>query len=42
MPLLFDMPLDQLQAYEGTNPKPSDFDAFWDRGLSLFYFLAEL
>ncbi|MBN2984290.1 MULTISPECIES: acetylxylan esterase [Cohnella] len=33
MPLL-DMPLSQLQAYEGRNPKPSDFDAYWDRALA--------
>jgi cephalosporin-C deacetylase len=33
MPLLFDMPLDKLKTYEGTNPKPADFDRFWDRGL---------
>ena len=30
MPLQFDMPLDQLQTYNGTNPKPEDFDDFWD------------
>ncbi|MBM7692068.1 cephalosporin-C deacetylase [Peribacillus deserti] len=29
----FDMPLDQLKEYMGTNPKPIDFDQFWDRGL---------
>ncbi len=34
MPLLFDMPLEQLKTYQGTNPKPNDFDAFWDRGLA--------
>jgi cephalosporin-C deacetylase len=34
MPLLFDLPLDQLQTYTGCNPKPADFDAFWDRGLA--------
>lgn len=28
------MPLSQLQAYEGRNPKPSDFDAYWDRALA--------
>jgi len=33
MPLLFDMPLEKLESYEGTNPRPEDFDAFWDRGL---------
>ena len=30
MPLLFDMPLEQLKVYRGTNPKPSNFDSFWD------------
>lgn len=34
MPLLFDMPLEQLPHYQGTNPKPADFDAFWDAGLA--------
>lgn len=33
MPLI-DMPLSQLKAYGGVNPKPSDFDAFWDQGLA--------
>jgi cephalosporin-C deacetylase len=33
MPLLFDMPWEQLQTYRGCNPKPKDFDAFWDRSL---------
>ena len=34
MPLLFDMPMAKLKTYKGTNPKPADFDAFWDRSLS--------
>lgn len=34
MPLLFDMPFEQLQTYQGTNPRPADFDAFWDRSLA--------
>jgi cephalosporin-C deacetylase len=34
MPLTFDLPLDRLHTYAGRNPKPSDFDAFWDRGLN--------
>ncbi len=34
MPLLFDMPLEELKTYQGTNPKPDDFDDFWDRGLA--------
>ncbi len=33
MPLLFDMPYEQLFAYAGTNPRPDDFDAYWERGL---------
>jgi len=34
MPLLFDMPMEQLKTYQGCNPRPEDFDAFWDRGLA--------
>lgn len=34
MPLTFDLPFDRLETYQGTNPKPADFDAFWDRGLA--------
>ena len=34
MPLSFDMPLEELAGYQGTNPRPADFDAFWDRGLA--------
>jgi len=34
MPLSFDMPLAELTTYQGINPKPADFDAFWDRGLA--------
>ena len=33
MPLMFDMPMEKLRTYKGTNPKPKDFDAFWDRSL---------
>ncbi len=33
MPLLFDMPLEQLNEYQGINPRPDDFDDFWDRSL---------
>jgi len=32
MPLLFDMPREQLAKYKGTNPKPKDFDSYWQRG----------
>jgi cephalosporin-C deacetylase len=28
-----DKPLEQLVEYTTSNPKPSDFDAFWDKGL---------
>lgn len=34
MPLTFDLPLDQLKSYTGRNPKPVDFDAFWDAQLA--------
>jgi len=34
MPLLFDMPFEQLPEYKGTNPRPDDFDEFWDRSLA--------
>jgi cephalosporin-C deacetylase len=34
MPLQFDMPLEQLFDYQGANPRPDDFDAFWDRALA--------
>jgi cephalosporin-C deacetylase len=33
MPLLFDMPLAELREYQGTNPRPDDFDAYWDKAL---------
>ena len=29
-----DMPLDELLTYRGTNPKPADFDSYWERGLA--------
>ena len=34
MPLMFDMPLEELKTYRGTNPRPDDFDAFWDSALA--------
>ena len=34
MPLTFDFPLEQLKTYQGINPRPANFDAFWDRGLA--------
>jgi cephalosporin-C deacetylase len=33
MPLTFDVPLEQCKLYQGINPRPADFDAFWDRGM---------
>lgn len=30
MPLLFDMPLEECKKYKGINPKPADFDEYWD------------
>lgn len=29
----FEMPLEQLQSYLGRNPRPADFDEFWERAL---------
>ena len=34
MPLTFDLPIEQLRTYEGKNPRPSDFDSFWDQSLA--------
>ncbi|MEZ4658471.1 MAG: alpha/beta fold hydrolase [Caldilineaceae bacterium] len=34
MPLTFDMPLEKLHEYQGRNPRPADFDAFWERSLA--------
>jgi cephalosporin-C deacetylase len=33
MPLI-DLPLDELEHYEGRNPRPDDFDAYWTRALT--------
>jgi len=33
MPLI-DMPLEDLKEYQGINPRPDDFDSYWDRALS--------
>lgn len=33
MPLV-DLPLEKLLQYEGRNPRPADFDAYWDRALA--------
>ena len=34
MPLIFDLPFEQLESYQGRNPRPQDFDAFWEQGLA--------
>ena len=33
MPLI-DMPLEELKTYGGRNPRPADFDPYWDRALA--------
>ena len=33
MPLTFDFALEQLKTYQGINPRPKDFDAFWEKAL---------
>jgi cephalosporin-C deacetylase len=33
MPLTFDFPLENCRKYQGTNPRPADFDAYWDRAM---------
>jgi len=33
MPLTFDFPFEQLLKYRGINPRPKDFDAYWESGL---------
>src|SRR5512133_164050 len=33
MPLTFDLPIEQLRVYRGKNPRPADFDSFWDGSL---------
>ena len=32
--MLVDLPLEQLKTYPGRNPRPADFDAYWDRALA--------
>ena len=34
MPLTFDMPLEELKEYRGINPRPTNFETFWDAGLA--------
>jgi cephalosporin-C deacetylase len=31
---VFEMPLEELRSYRGINPKPEDFDAYWERALA--------
>ncbi|MBD0380824.1 acetylxylan esterase [Paenibacillus sedimenti] len=33
MPLV-DMPIEKLMTYEGRNPRPDDFDAYWERAIA--------
>lgn len=33
MPLTFDLPFEELQRYQGINPKPKDFDEYWRAAL---------
>lgn len=33
MPMV-DMPLEELRTYQGTNPRPLDFDAYWARAIA--------
>ena len=34
MPLTFDLPLEELEHYQGTNPRPDDFDIYWEEALA--------
>lgn len=34
MPLTFDMPFDELLTYQGSTPRPDDFDEYWARALT--------
>ncbi|MBQ0104945.1 MAG: acetylxylan esterase [Armatimonadetes bacterium] len=34
MPLLFDMPMEECEKYMGINPKPIDFDEYWDSSIA--------
>ena len=36
MPMI-DMPLEKLKEYQGRNPRPVDFDEFWDKSLAELY-----
>jgi cephalosporin-C deacetylase len=30
---MFDMPLEELETYQGRNPRPDELDQFWDKGI---------
>lgn len=30
---VFELPIEELRSYTGRNPKPTDFEAYWERGL---------
>lgn len=34
MPITIDLPLNELQTYNGRTPRPADFDTFWDDGVA--------
>ena len=34
MPLTFDFPYEKLLTYQGLNPRPKDFDEYWNKGLA--------
>jgi cephalosporin-C deacetylase len=34
MPLIFDLPFEELESYQGRNPRPQDFDKFWETGMA--------
>ena len=31
---VFELPLDKLREYQGRNPRPADFEDYWDRALA--------
>lgn len=31
---VFEMPMEQLQQYQGSSPRPEDFDAYWEKALA--------
>ena len=33
MPMI-DMPLEKLKEYKGINPRPADFDKYWDESIA--------